>query len=244
MKIRISIFFILFVSFSFSQNDQEKKSNNLVFDGNIQFDNKDFEIAEYKYRVAKSLDSLNYNAPYNLGNSLYKNNMGVDAQIMYKSALKKRSSKENKHKGFHNLGNTYMQKEDYQNAVNSFKQALLNNPGDDQTRYNYVLAKELLKKQNDDKDNNDNKDNTDKDKENKSDNKKEDENGKDDQKDQNQDNKDKSKQPQKPKQDQISPQQLKNLLEDRSFRIELRIMSVKNYISSLNSLKLKLENEF
>ena len=213
MKIRISIFFILFVSFSFSQNDQEKKSNNLVFDGNIQFDNKDFEIAEYKYRVAKSLDSLNYNAPYNLGNSLYKNNMGVDAQIMYKSALKKRSSKENKHKGFHNLGNTYMQKEDYQNAVNSFKQALLNNPGDDQTRYNYVLAKELLKKQNDDKDNKDKKDNTDKDKENKSDNKKEDENGKDDQKDQNQDNKDKSKQPQKPKQDQISPQQLKNLLE-------------------------------
>ena len=213
MKIRISIFFILFVSFSFSQNDQEKKSNNLVFDGNIQFDNKDFEIAEYKYRVAKSLDSLNYNAPYNLGNSLYKNNMGVDAQIMYKSALKKRSSKENKHKGFHNLGNTYMQKEDYQNAVNSFKQALLNNPSDDQTRYNYVLAKELLKKQNDDKDNKDNKDNTDKDKENKSDNKKEDENGKDDQKDQNQDNKDKSKQPQKPKQDQISPQQLKNLLE-------------------------------
>tara|TARA_B100000767_G_scaffold123086_1_gene117275 strand:+ start:1436 stop:2179 length:744 start_codon:yes stop_codon:yes gene_type:complete len=37
---------------------------------------------------------------------------------------------------------------------------------------------------------------------------------------------------------------LKNLLEDRSFRIELRIMSIKNYISSLNSLKLKLENEF
>ena len=32
------------VSFSFSQNETEKKSNNLVFDGNIKFDNKDFEI--------------------------------------------------------------------------------------------------------------------------------------------------------------------------------------------------------
>ena len=109
MGIRISIFFVLMVSFSFSQNETEK-SNNLVFDGNIKFDNKDFEIAEYNYRIAKSLDSLNYNAPYNLGNSLYKNNLGTDAQIMYKSALKN-SSKENKHKGFHNLGNTYMQKE-------------------------------------------------------------------------------------------------------------------------------------
>ena len=77
------------VSFSFSQNETEKKSNNLVFDGNIKFYNKDFEIAEYNYRIAKSIDSLNYNAPYNLGNSLYKNNLGTDAQIMYKSALKK-----------------------------------------------------------------------------------------------------------------------------------------------------------
>ena len=44
MGIRISIFFVLMVSFSFSQNETEKKSNNLVFDGNIKFDNKDFEI--------------------------------------------------------------------------------------------------------------------------------------------------------------------------------------------------------
>ena len=176
-------------------------------------DNKDFEIAEYNYRIAKSIDSLNYNAPYNLGNSLYKNNLGTDAQIMYKSALKKNSSKENKHKGFHNLGNTYMQKEDYQNAVNSFKQALLNNPDDEETRYNYVLAKELLKNQNQNNknDNKDNKDNQDKD--NKSDNKKDKKDDKGEQNDKNQDKKDDSKQPQKPKEDQISPQQLKNLLE-------------------------------
>ena len=37
---------------------------------------------------------------------------------------------------------------------------------------------------------------------------------------------------------------LKNLLEDRSFRINLRIMSLKNYLSSLKSLKSKLEDRF
>ena len=37
---------------------------------------------------------------------------------------------------------------------------------------------------------------------------------------------------------------LKNLIEDRSFRIELRIMSLKNYLSSLRSLKTKLETKF
>ena len=121
--------------------------------------------------------------------------------LMLKLCIKcfeKNSSKENKHKGFHNLGNTYMQKEDYQNAVNSFKQALLNNPDDEETRYNYVLAKELLKNQNQNNknDNKDNKDNQDKD--NKSDNKDE----KDDKENRMikiRSKKDDSKQPQKPK---------------------------------------------
>ena len=70
-----------------------------------------------------------------------------------------------------------------QNAVNSFKQALLNNPDDEETRYNYVLAKELFKNQNQNN-KNDNKDNQDKD--NKSDNKKDDKDDKGEQNDKNQ----------------------------------------------------------
>ena len=147
---------LLFAVLSFglmsAQNNIEKKSNNLVFDGNIEFEKKDLELAEYKFRKAKAIDSFNYNAPYNLGNSLYENKLVNDAELMYKKALKINSSKENKFKSFHNLGNIYLQKEDYQNAVNAFRSALLNNPHDEETRYNYVLAKELLKKQNQNQD--------------------------------------------------------------------------------------------
>ena len=210
---------LLFVVLSFgmmnAQNNFEKKSNNLVFDGNIEFEKKDLELAEYKFRKAKAIDSFNYNAPYNLGNSLYKNKLSVDAELMYKKALKIDASKENKHKGFHNLGNTYMQKEDYQNAVNAFRSALLNNPDDEETRYNYVLAKELLKKQNQNKDNNkDQKDQKDKNQDQKDKNQDQKENeGENDKKDKDQKNKDGDKNPQEPKKNQISPQQLKNLLE-------------------------------
>ncbi len=59
-----------------------------------------------------------------------------------------------------------MQNEDYQNAVNSFKNALLNNPSDDETRYNYVLAKELLKNQQKDNKKDDKKDDKKNDKKN------------------------------------------------------------------------------
>lgn len=203
---------LLFAVLSFglmsAQNNIEKKSNNLVFDGNIEFEKKDLELAEYKFRKAKAIDSFNYNAPYNLGNSLYKNKLSVDAELMYKKALRIDASKENKHKGFHNLGNTYMQKEDYQNAVNAFRSALLNNPDDEETRYNYVLAKELLKKQNQNKDNNKDQ----KDQKDKNQDQKENE-GENDKKDKDQKNKDGDKNLQEPKKNQISPQQLKNLLE-------------------------------
>jgi tetratricopeptide (TPR) repeat protein len=205
------LFAILSFGLMSAQNNIEKKSNNLVFDGNIEFEKKDLELAEYKFRKAKAIDSFNYNAPYNLGNSLYENKLVNDAELMYKKALKINSSKENKFKSLHNLGNIYLQKEDYQNAVNAFRSALLNNPHDEETRYNYVLAKELLKKQNQNQDKNkDQKDQ--KDQKDKNQDQKENE-GENDKKDKDQKNKDGDKNPQEPKKNQISPQQLKNLLE-------------------------------
>ena len=147
--ILILLFFIIKV------NSQEiainKDSNNLTLDGNVEFADKNLIEAEKFYRKSISKDSLNIKASYNLANSFYRSELKQEAINQYKSSIKKTKSKETLHKSFHNLGNIYMQNEDYQNAVNSFKNALLNNPTDDETRYNYALAKELLK--NEQKDN-------------------------------------------------------------------------------------------
>ena len=208
--------FLLIPFFIFSQNVKENiDSKKLLFDGNTYFENQDFNIAEYNYRKSYSKDSLNSSAPYNLGNSLYKNNLSPEARFNYSQSIKKLSDKESLHKAYHNLGNTYMQEENYQGAVDAFKRSLLNNPNDEETRYNYVLAKELLKNQknnqNNNKDNKDNKDN----KENK-----DDQQNKDDKSDQqnknNDDQKNKSdskEKKEKQKKPEISPQELKNILE-------------------------------
>jgi len=145
-----------------------------------------------------------------------------EAINQYKSSIEKTKSKETRHKSFHNLGNIYMQNEDYQNAVNSFKNALLNNPTDDETRYNYALAKELLKNEQKDnkKDDNDKKDDKDKKKDKDKDKKKDkDKDKKDDQKEKKDKQKEKDKKDdknndkkEKPKPNKISPEQLKNLL--------------------------------
>ena len=73
-----------------------------------------------------------------MGNSLYKNNLSNEARFNYNQSLAKLNSKEDLHKAFHNLGNTFMKDKNYQGAVDNFKKALLNNPDDEETRYNYV----------------------------------------------------------------------------------------------------------
>lgn len=222
----VSVFFIL------KSNAQEiaidKESNNLTLDGNIEFAENNLVEAESLYRKSISKDSLNLKAVYNMGNSFYKNELIDEAINQYRSSIKKTTDKDLLHKSFHNLGNVFMQNEDYQNAVDSFKKALLNKPSDDETRYNYVLAKELLKNQqkNNKKDDKDKKNDKDKkeDKEKKNDknkkdnkDKKDDKNKKDDKKEEEKkDNKSEKKNDNKennnPKPNKISPEQLKNLL--------------------------------
>jgi len=224
------ISYIVLLFFCIKINSQstiiDKESNNLTLDGNIEFSEKNLIEAEALYRKSISKDSTNIAASYNLANSFYNKELNQEALNQYRSSIKKAKDKTTLHKSFHNLGNLFMKNKDYQNAVNSFKNALLNNPKDDETRYNYVLAKELLKNQQknnkkDDKDkknDNDKKDDKNKkdDKDNKGDNKNDEK--KNDKKEENKnDNKKKDKNDNKneknePKPNKISPEQLKNLL--------------------------------
>ena len=213
---RIAIIFLLFfIKVSSQETTINKESNNLTLDGNIEFADKNLIEAETLYRKSISKDSLNIKASYNLGNSFYRNELKQEAINQYKSSIKKAKSKETIHKSFHNLGNIYMQNEDYQNAVNSCKNALLNNPSDDETRYNYTLAKELLKNEQKDNKKDDKKDDKkdEKKKDDKKDDKKKDKK-KDDKKDDKKNNKgdNKNDKKEKPQPNKISPEQLKNLL--------------------------------
>jgi len=224
------ISYIVLLFFCIKINSQsttiDKESNNLTLDGNIEFSEKNLIEAEALYRKSISKDSTNIAASYNLANSFYNKELNQEALNQYRSSIKKAKDKTTLHKSFHNLGNLFMKNKDYQNAVNSFKNALLNNPKDDETRYNYVLAKELLKNQqkNNKKDDKDKKNDKDKkddkekkdDKDNKGDNKKDEKKNdkKEDKKNDNnkKDNKDNKNEKNKPKPNKISPEQLKNLL--------------------------------
>ncbi len=84
-------------------------------------------------------------AGYNLGNSVYRQNQQGEAKIKYIQALETAKTKTEKHRIYHNLGNTFMFEKNYKAAEEAYKNALRNNPNDEETRYNYALAKKKNK---------------------------------------------------------------------------------------------------
>ena len=234
-KVNLIVLLSCFVSLSAQQTKINKESNNLTLDGNIEYVEDNLIEAEAFYRKSISKDSMNLAAKYNLGNSFYSNKLNEEALNQYRLSIKNSNDKSTLHKSYHNLGNLYMQSEDYQNAMDSFKNALLNNPEDDETRYNYVLAKELLKNQDnnkkDDKDNKNDKDKKDN-KENKKGEDKEDKKEKDKQKNNRNNDTDNSDNNKKPRQNKISPNQLENLLKAMD-------NEEKNVLKKVNKNKMK-----
>ena len=151
---------------SFLVSAQEK--DTYLPKANKEFASKKYNDAEANYRISASKFPEKAKVAYNLGNTIYKINQPAEAGLAYLKAIEHSKTRPEKHKAFHNLGNVSMKIKDYTNAVQAYKNALINNPSDDQTRYNYALAKKMLKenppKKNDKKDDKKDKDKKDKDK--------------------------------------------------------------------------------
>jgi len=135
-----------------------KESRNITYNANEELVQNDFIKAEGEYRKAISKSSENDIAPYNLGRAYYNRESFAEAFSRFKEAGEKADEKPSKHKAFHNMGNVFMKNKEYEKAVEAYKEALRNNPSDEETRYNLALAKEMLKKQQDEQKNDDNKD--------------------------------------------------------------------------------------
>ena len=207
----ISLLFLIVSFYTYSQSDP----NNLVFNGNKESVKKNYIEAEVEYRKAISKDKTTSKAAHNLGNILFENENYDEAIQEYFKTQKNSELNLEKHSAFHNLGNSYMKKKDYAQAIEAYKNALRNNSEDDETRYNYALAKKFL--EGDKRQNSQNNNESEDEKKDKSEDQKE--NKEQDQKsdqDSDSENEKPKEQDQNEEQDQgggLSKQQMENLLE-------------------------------
>ena len=137
---------LLFVSLNtFAQREMVDVSK-----GNREYRQQNFTEAEVNYRRAVETNKNSYEAHYNMGDALYRQDKYADAQGEFETAAKmldKRTDKERYAKAMHNIGNCNFAQQQYGPAVAAYMESLRANPKDNDTRYNLVKAMELLQQQ-------------------------------------------------------------------------------------------------
>lgn len=139
----------------------QKVERSYIRKGNRLYNDSSYIDAEINYRKALEINPKSTVSMYNLGNSLIYQQKNKDALEQYVSASKMEKDKYKLSYIYHNIGVLFHRDKDYKQAIEAYKKALINNPKDDETRYNLSLAQKLLKDEQDNKENNqkDNKNN-------------------------------------------------------------------------------------
>lgn len=135
-----------------SAQDLDRKD---VRSGNRHFSKEEYKEAIVDYQKALLRDSTSFAASYNLANALYRMGNFTEARSVL-DTISGRAPESGHEADYHyNAGNTALSLKNYQAAVDSYKAALLRNPGDTDAKENYIYARKKLE----DQQNNQGKDN-------------------------------------------------------------------------------------
>jgi Ca-activated chloride channel family protein len=190
------IIIILFSLQSLLTFAQQEKS--YVKKGNQLYQQQKYNDAEANYRKSVEKKNQNVEGNFNLGDALYKQKKFSDAGEQFNKLAGSANNKALTAAAYHNLGNSFLENKKLEESVDAYKKALLNNPKDDETRYNLAYAQEKLKKQQQqnkqNKQNKDNKDQQNQNSNNQDDKNKDNKNKDNKNQDKNQDKKDKQQQ--------------------------------------------------
>jgi Ca-activated chloride channel homolog len=144
-KISLLLIFLIRLTIVFAQNKdtvQVRDPWRNTRDGNQLFRKKDFAGAERKYQEGLQKDSVKSVTSYNLGNSLYRQKKYEEAEKAYANSLDMKNP-DSLSKGWYNLGNTMFQQQKLDESITAYKEALRNNPNDEQARYNLAMAQKM-----------------------------------------------------------------------------------------------------
>ncbi len=158
---RILIFLFIFAASAAcvdaqTMRDYIRRGNRLMSDTLGGSDYSEKAIVQYK--KALEMDSTFSIGRYNLGNALIRQGKPQDAMAEYLAAAKYETDRHRLSDIYHNMGVLLQASKKYAEAVECYKESLRNDPSNDETRYNYVLAKWHLKNQQNQNQDQDNKD--------------------------------------------------------------------------------------
>ena len=140
----LHIVLVLVFTGVFSQQGFSQAERRYIREGNRLYHKEQFDESELSYRRALEKDEESPGARFNLGNSLYKQERFDEALRYFGELAEDIDDPLNRSKVFHNLGNTMLMKQQIEQSIEAYKEALRNNPHDPETRYNLAFAQHLL----------------------------------------------------------------------------------------------------
>ncbi len=145
MKNRLLILSLLITAFA---GGQSTTARQFIRDGNVYYKQQQFEKAIAAYDKAITADPSAMTARFNRANALYRLDRKVDAAQQYASLLDGSASKDILAKLYYNKGVILSQQKNLEESIESYKNALRNDPGDKEARENLQKALLELKKKN------------------------------------------------------------------------------------------------
>ncbi len=122
--------------------------------GNEQFEKRNYRRSLENYASALEVDSTNYEAQYNYANAyhhaMYANpsDRRYNAEVLHANYEKILAdtllSDKQRAEVYRNYGESLFTEKNYEAALNSFRESLILNPADKETKYNYVLTKRIV----------------------------------------------------------------------------------------------------
>lgn len=140
MKFLMFFFFIVVSGMIYSQEWRDSLETARTL-----YKKKDYGKALKYYESAQKKAPEGVDLSDEIGQSAYKARQFELSEKIYQQNTSNKRSEKQKSENYHNLGNSKMQKEDYQGAIDAYKSALKNNPDDEETRYNLSQAIRRLK---------------------------------------------------------------------------------------------------
>jgi Ca-activated chloride channel homolog len=229
MKIFINIILLVFIS-TFGMMYAQR---SVVNKGVDQYKKGEFADAEANFKKGVEEDSKNFAANFNLGDALYKQQRYDDAIKSYSSALAEAKGNVEKAKVYHNIGNSLLKDKKIKESIGAYKNSLMLNPNDNETKYNLSYALSLLKNQKNNKNNKNDKNQKNK---QKNQNQKEQQN----KQKQNQQNQNKPEQNKTTQQDQTKQQQKNKISKQEAERI---LQALKNNEKDLQKQLRKMKGQ-
>ena len=160
------LFLVFFSAAGFGQSGKKH-----VREGNRNFYEKEFEESEVSYRKAINKEADLFDANFNLGDALYKQEKFDEAATNFDGLTNRVENEKELAKAYHNLGNSFLKSQKIEQSIEAYKNSLRYYPDDQETKYNLSYAQDLLKKQQqqkkDQKQNQDQKQNKDQQEQNK-----------------------------------------------------------------------------